>query len=241
MTSTEVKFDGEAVQRVFGVPRDVIKGTVVGAMDVMEERKSEGLAAIRRPDEIWPIGRALARLASTARTSLIRTGGISEPWGVLENVLGDNEPKSPLLRRLWALTMGRGSVGFPALTPETTVIAWGVRDTGEVNLEVRSLVETPVVRGLVTLAVMDDMGEMMLDRLGDRAERLSEALRRAFDDRAIKLLGTCACSWMSEKLGDEFEEWWNEGGGWRALYRVVRKSELVESTVKERTGIEPGK
>ncbi|WP_456436465.1 hypothetical protein [Methanopyrus sp.] len=239
MTSTEVKFDGEAVQRVFGVPRDVIKGTVVEAMDVMEERKSEGLVAIRRPDEI----------SNRTGTGAVGLDGenVANPDGQYLGAVGSTRKRA--WRQRAEIPASPSTVGFdygtgkcfPALTPETTVIAWGVRGTGEVNLEVRSLVETPVVRGLVTLAVMDDMGEMMLDRLGDRAERLSEAFRRAFDDRAIKLLGTCACSWMSEKLGDEFEEWWNEGGGWRALYRVVRESELVESTVKERTGIEPGK
>ncbi|AAM01525.1 hypothetical protein [Methanopyrus kandleri] len=237
---TEASFDGKYVKRVFGVPDEVVDGAVVRAWDIIRERRSKGRVRIRRPDEVWPIGRAVARLASVARVSVRRVKGVECPEDALDQVLGDAEPSSPALRTLRSLTRGRCTIGFPVLTPELTLVVWGA-NTEELSSSVLDLTHHPAVRTLVSLAVLDDVGEYLVDRYDDRAEQLSEALQRAYDGRGARLLGLCLCAWLSEKLGGEFETWWNEGGGWRALYSVVRESELVESTVRERVGVEPGK
>ncbi|WP_456484234.1 hypothetical protein [Methanopyrus kandleri] len=237
---TEVRFEGEYVKRVFGVPDEVVDSAVVRAWDIIGERRSKGRVRIRRPDEVWPIGRAVARLASVARVSVRRAKGVEGPEDALDQVLGDAEPSSPALRVLRALTRGRGTVGFPVLTPELTLVVWGANTEG-LPSSVLDMTHHPAVRTLVSLAVLDDVGGYLVDLYDDRAERLSVALRRAYDGRGARLLGLCFCAWLSEKLGGEFETWWDEGGGWRALYGVVRGNELVESTVKERVGVEPGK
>ncbi|WP_456482131.1 hypothetical protein [Methanopyrus sp.] len=238
---SEESFNGKHASRVFGIPDDFVKVVVTNATSEINYRRSkfERCVEIRIPDEIWPVGRAVSRLASYARKSLVRAaGGGVEPWEALDSVLGSGDVGSPFLRKLRTLVNGRGPIGFPTLIPSATLIAWGVNPQ-ELPETLEDMVNPPSVPTLVSLAVLDDVAETLLDGLGDRAERLSGAFRRAFDDRAAKLLGTCLCAWLSEKL-DGFEGWWEEGGSWRALYRLVREDRLIERVVEERTGVRPG-
>ncbi len=227
------EFEAEYARKVFGIPD--VKGVVSGFLDEVMDRKTRGRRPVRRVDEVWPVGRGVSRLASKARTSLLRCKDADDPMEALKIVL-TGEPRSPSLRSLKVAVEGRGPIGLPSFLPELTPILWGVRDASDLEATARGLVSgSPVVR-TVALAVLDAVGETLVEELDEAVEGLSNAFRRAMDHRGVKLTALCVAAWMSREL-DGFETWWREGGGWRRLYSEVREARLIEGVVEERLGI----
>ncbi len=235
----ELRLEGSP--RVFGVDEEWARAVVGAARDVLDDRRAEGRTLIRRVDEVWPVGKAVARVASVFRRSALGSG-VNSPWEALRGVLGLDEVESSLVERLRKLVEGRSTYGLPALSPEATLACWGVDGEGPVAAlrEVYRRLDVHPVRGLVALAVLEDAADVLLRGLGEAAERLSEGFRRAWDERSARLLGLCLCAWLSERL-DGFGEWWEgEDGGWQGLYSRVRRGELIERVVEERVGVRPG-
>ncbi len=237
-----IELEVEGAVSVFGVDEEWAEAVIDAARDVLDDRRAEERTLIRRVDEVWPVAKAVARVASIFRRSALQMEADGSPWEVLRGVLGLSGVESSLVERLRALVEGRGLYGLPVLSPEATLACWGVDGEGPAAAlrEVYRRLDVHPVRGLVALAVLEDAADVLLDELGEAAERLSEGFRRAWDERSARLLGLCLCAWLSERL-DGFEEWWEgEDGGWQGLYSRLRREELVERVVEERTGVRPG-
>ncbi len=226
----------ETVSVVFGIPEEDVGVLVSRARDVIDDRLSRGRVGVRRIDNVWPVARAVARLVSRARVSLSRS--CDSPWEALEAVLGEDGPDSPTLSRLRSIVEGRAPRSFPVLgRPDCTIVAWSVRDEDPV----RELGPTlPAVTGLVGLCVLEESARRLVERFGEESARgLSTAFTRYHDERTAVLLGAVLGAWLWDDV-DDMRAFWEEGGGWRFVYRFLREGMIVEGVVEELTGIEPG-